>query len=72
VVVVGIKSDQALGLSRSDRQGGRNGDRSGAGGRAKLGVKVELLPVIAANRMEFLNQGRIDLIIDTMGDTRAA
>jgi polar amino acid transport system substrate-binding protein len=35
----------------------------------KLGVKAELLPVIAANRMEFLNQGRIDLIIATMGDT---
>ncbi len=36
---------------------------------AKLGVKTELLPVIAANRMEFLNQGRIDIILATMGDT---
>ena len=36
---------------------------------AKLGVKVEMIPVIAANRMEFLNQGRIDLILATMGDT---
>jgi polar amino acid transport system substrate-binding protein len=36
---------------------------------AKLGVKVEMIPVIAANRMEFLNQGRIDLIVATMGDT---
>lgn len=35
----------------------------------RLGVKVELLPVTGANRMEFLNQGRIDLIIATMGDT---
>jgi polar amino acid transport system substrate-binding protein len=35
----------------------------------KLGVKVEMIPVIAANRMEFLNQGRIDLILATMGDT---
>jgi polar amino acid transport system substrate-binding protein len=36
---------------------------------AKLGVKVEMIPVIAANRMEFLNQGRIDLVLATMGDT---
>jgi polar amino acid transport system substrate-binding protein len=36
---------------------------------SKLGVKVEMIPVIAANRMEFLNQGRIDLVIATMGDT---
>ncbi|MBM3569243.1 MAG: transporter substrate-binding domain-containing protein [Alphaproteobacteria bacterium] len=35
----------------------------------KLGVKLEMIPVIAANRMEFLNQGRIDLVIATMGDT---
>src|SRR5262249_1069747 len=33
------------------------------------GVKVEKVPVIAANRMEFLNQGRIDMIVATMGDT---
>src|SRR5579862_1468094 len=35
----------------------------------KLGVKAELLPVTAANRMEFLAQGRIDMVIATMGDT---
>jgi polar amino acid transport system substrate-binding protein len=35
----------------------------------KLGVKLEMVPVIAANRMEFLRQGRIDMIIATMGDT---
>ncbi len=35
----------------------------------KLGVKLELIPVTGANRMEFLNQGRIDLILATMGDT---
>jgi polar amino acid transport system substrate-binding protein len=37
----------------------------------KLGVKAELLPVTAANRMEFLAQGRIDMVIATMGDTPA-
>jgi len=32
----------------------------------RLGVQVELVPVIAANRMEFVKQGRIDLMIATM------
>ena len=32
----------------------------------RLGVPIELVPVIAANRMEFLKQGRIDLMIATM------
>jgi polar amino acid transport system substrate-binding protein len=35
----------------------------------RIGVKLEMIPVIAANRMEFLNQGRIDMILATMGDT---
>ncbi|MGA3402233.1 MAG: transporter substrate-binding domain-containing protein [Acetobacteraceae bacterium] len=35
----------------------------------KIGVKLELVPVTAVNRMEFLRQGRIDLIIATLGDT---
>lgn len=34
----------------------------------RLGVEAELVPVVASNRMEFLQQGRIDLIIATMGD----
>jgi polar amino acid transport system substrate-binding protein len=37
----------------------------------RLGVKTELVPVTAANRMELLQQGRIDLVIATMGDTEA-
>jgi len=36
---------------------------------AKIGVKLEVLPVTGANRMEFLRQSRIDVIIATMGDT---
>ncbi len=32
----------------------------------RLGAQIELVPVIAANRMEFLKQGRIDLMIATM------
>lgn len=35
----------------------------------RLGVKVALVPVVAANRMEFLQQGNIDAIIATMSDT---
>ncbi len=34
----------------------------------RLGVEVELVPVVASNRMEFLQQGRINLVIATMGD----
>ena len=34
----------------------------------KLGVELELVPVIGANRMEFLSQGKIDLMIATMSD----
>ena len=33
-----------------------------------VGVKLELVPVLSANRMEFLNQGKIDLMIATMSD----
>lgn len=35
----------------------------------RLGVKLELVPVVASNRMQFLGQGKIDLMIATMTDT---
>jgi polar amino acid transport system substrate-binding protein len=35
----------------------------------RLGVKLELVPVISSNRIEFLQQGKIDLVIATMSDT---
>lgn len=35
----------------------------------RIGVALEMVPVIAANRVEFLNQGRIDMILATFGDT---
>jgi polar amino acid transport system substrate-binding protein len=35
----------------------------------KLGVKVAFVPVIASNRIQFLQQGRIDVMIATMNDT---
>ena len=34
----------------------------------KLGVKLELVPVVSSNRMQFLEQGKIDLMIATMTD----
>ena len=34
-----------------------------------LGVELELIEVVASNRMEFLDQGRIDVMIATMTDT---
>lgn len=34
----------------------------------QLGVKLEIVPVVAANRMEFLQQGKIDVLIATMSD----
>jgi polar amino acid transport system substrate-binding protein len=34
----------------------------------RLGVELELMPVVASNRMQFLQQGKIDLILATMND----
>lgn len=33
-----------------------------------LGLELELVPVLASNRMQFLQQGKIDLMIATMSD----
>ncbi len=35
----------------------------------RLGVKAEFVPVVASNRIQFLQQGRIDVLIATMTDT---
>ncbi len=34
----------------------------------KLGVKIEYVPVVGSNRMQFLSQGKIDMMIATMTD----
>ncbi|MEH3148655.1 MAG: transporter substrate-binding domain-containing protein [Methylobacterium frigidaeris] len=34
----------------------------------RLGVKLELVPVASSNRIEFLQQGKIDVLIATMSD----
>src|SRR5258706_15492312 len=35
----------------------------------RLGVKLELVPVVASNRMQFLQQGKMDMVIATMSGT---
>ena len=35
----------------------------------RLGVKLELVPVVASNRLQFLQQGKIDMMLATMSDT---
>jgi len=35
----------------------------------RLGVKLELVPVVSSNRLEFLQQGKIDIVIATLSDT---
>lgn len=35
---------------------------------SRLGVKLELVPVVASARIEFLNQGKIDIVLATMSD----
>src|SRR5450432_4196435 len=35
----------------------------------RLGVKLEVVPVVASNRIQFLQQGKIDIMIATMSDT---
>src|SRR3954463_16651754 len=37
-------------------------------GAYRLGVKREMEPVVSSNRMQFLQQGKIDLMIATMND----
>jgi len=70
VLVVGVKADYPPFGYRAP-----NGDIIGiepdlARDVAKrLGVKVQFVPVVAANRMQFLEQGKIDLLIATMSDT---
>jgi polar amino acid transport system substrate-binding protein len=68
-IVVGVKSDyRPWGyLDASGKLTGLEIDLATDVAK-RLGVEVELLPVVASNRMEFLQQGRIDLIIATLGD----
>jgi len=69
-LIVGVKADYPP-FGMRDPSGAIVGiEPSLAADVAKsLGVKLELVPVVAANRMQFLQQGKIDLMIATMTDT---
>jgi polar amino acid transport system substrate-binding protein len=68
-LIVGVKADYKP-FGFRDPQGNIVGiEPDLAGDVAKrLGVKLELIPVAASNRIEFLQQGKIDMLIATMSD----
>ncbi len=70
VLVVGVKADYRPFGYRAPNGGIVGIEPDLARDVAKrLGVKVQLVPVVASNRMQFLQQGKIDLLIATMSDT---
>ena len=70
VLVVGTKADyRPFGyLDPSGKIVGFEADLA-ADVAKRLGVKLELVPVVASNRIQFLQQGKIDLMIATTSDT---
>jgi polar amino acid transport system substrate-binding protein len=68
-LVVGVKADYKP-FGFVDPSGGTIGFEPdlAADVAKRLGVELELIPVNSANRMEFLKQGKIDLLIATMAD----
>ena len=70
VLVVGVKADYPPFGYRAPNGGiiGIEPDLAADVAR-RLGVRLQLVPVVAANRMQFLEQGKIDLLIATMTDT---
>jgi len=69
VLVVGVKTDYPPWGMRdaSGNIAGMEPDMA-ADVAKRLGVKLELVPVVSSNRMQFLQQGKIDLMIATMND----
>lgn len=68
-VVVGVKADYKPWGFR-DESGNLVGmeiDMANDVGRA-MGVEVEMVPVQSSNRMQFLEQGKVDMFIATMSD----
>lgn len=69
-LIVGVKTDYPPWGTR-DSSGaivGMEADMA-ADVAKRLGVKLELVSVVSSNRMQFLQQGKIDLMIATMSDT---
>lgn len=72
VLVVGVKADYPPfgSLSPSGENIGIEPDLA-RDLATRLGVKIQFVPVVAANRIQFLQQGKIDVLIATMNDTPA-
>ena len=70
-IVVGVKADyKPWGFRNSDGNiVGMEIDMA-ADVAAKMGVDLELVAVQSSNRMQFLEQGKIDLMIATMSDRK--
>lgn len=70
VLTVGVKADYPpFGFRTPDGQITGIEPDLGRDLAKRLGVKVDFVPVIASNRIQFLQQGRIDVLIATMNDT---
>jgi polar amino acid transport system substrate-binding protein len=70
VLVVGVKADYPPfgSLSPTGENVGIEPDLARDLAK-RLGVKIQFVPVVAANRMQFVEQGKIDVLIATMNDT---
>jgi polar amino acid transport system substrate-binding protein len=70
VLIVGVKADYPPFGSLSPTGANIGIEPELAADVAKrLGVKIQYVPVVAANRIQFLQQGKINLLIATMNDT---
>lgn len=69
-IVIGVKTDYPPWgmLDPQGRPQGMEIDMANDIGR-RLGVQVELVVVLSSNRLDFLRQGRIDLVLATLTDT---
>lgn len=70
-IIVGVKADYApYGFLNSDGEIVGIEPELAQDVADVLGVELELVPVVSSNRMQFLEQGKIDLMIATMTDTQ--
>lgn len=68
-LVVGVKADYPpFGFRNASGEIAGMEPELAADVAKRLGVKLELVPVVSSNRMLFLQQGKIDLMIATMSD----
>jgi hypothetical protein len=72
-LIVGVKADYKP-FGFRDPSGGIIGIEPDLAGRRRQEARRQAgaVPVVSANRMEFLNQGKIDLMIATMSDKPTA